>query len=278
MISAPRSALVLIPSLFLAVACDADADADVRSDGGLNSGSDAGGADKLEHRVFVAQEITKKGQLVALEPGTQLEIRIGESPHVGASAGCNSMDGEYAIENHRFLITSAHATEIACKASLADQDEWYFSFLASSPTLTIDGDSLVLEGDTLRLSYLDRENAAIPNLELAGPLWVVDTLIAGESASSSDWDPAATLEFKADGKLLVHTGCNSGEANYVVSGSQISFDSVLLTEIDCDEEQSSLKDCVTAALSPDENVQWSISENRLTLQGEFAGLGLVATP
>jgi heat shock protein HslJ len=231
---------------------------------------------KLEGRVFLSQTVTEDGKPRALVEGTQLSLSFDEGSRVGANAGCNSMGGRYAIEGGKLVITDSAITEMACPGRL-EQESWYMKILLASPAIVVDGNTLVLEGGGTRIEYLDRE-VATPDLELVGPTWKVDTIISGLGAQHAAWPKPATLVFEADGKLKVFAGCNGGEGTYRVSGKELTFESVGLTEKACEDPLvNELETAVAALFHGPQPVTWEITVDRLSLRGKDRGLDLVAS-
>lgn len=262
--SYPLRPIVHALPLMLLFACDTEE---------KKSSSDSG----LEDRVFVSQSVTEDGVALDLVENTQLSLRFYESPRVVASAGCNSMDANYEVEAGTFVVSNGGTTEMGCDPALHEQDDWYFGFLGSSPSITIDGDELVLDSGTTRIEYLDQE-VATPDLELAGPTWTVDTIIEGDAASNMDWSDPATLMFGDDGTVEIFTGCNTGSATYEVDEAEITFADLTVTEEGCnDDAAAQLETVVLEVLGGAQPVQWEVQVARLRLDGDGFGLGLLGS-
>lgn len=259
---------VLLCGLSLALyACDTEK----KKDGDGSSGLD------LEDRVFVSTSVTEDGAPRDLVAGTQLQLRFYEAPRVVASAGCNSMEASYEIDGDTFVVHGQGTTEIGCDPALHSQDEWYFGFLDADPAITLDGDALVLDSGSTRIEYLDQE-VATPDFPLVGPTWTVDTIIDGDAASNADWADPATLAFADDGTVEVFTGCNAGSGTYEVDGNEITFADVLVTEKGCpDDTTMQLETVVGAVIGGPQPVTWEIEVDRLSLDGDGFGLGLVGS-
>ena len=56
--------------------------------------------------------------------------------------------------------------------------------------------------------------------ELTGTVWVLDTLVLGDSVTSVTGE-RATLELFTDGSMLGSTGCRTLDGNYTVSGADV---------------------------------------------------------
>jgi heat shock protein HslJ len=233
---------------------------------------------ELSHRSFVSQEITENGSPRPLVDSTVLRLDFRESPRVTASAGCNTLEGRYALADGAFVLSDASTSVIGCDTPRHEQDDWYFAFLGSSPSLELGGDSLVLEDEGTRIVYLDEE-AATPDLELVGPTWTVDTIIAGDVASHAEWPAPATLVFGSDGVADVATGCNTGTAEYrITTPGQLVFDSFSVTERGCpDQASAELEAAVLDVLAAAAPVDWEITVERLSLRTGDVGLDLVGS-
>ena len=231
----------------------------------------------LEDRVFLSQSVTENDVARLLVGVEHLTLRFWESPRLGASAGCNSLDATYAITDGKLVVSNAGWTEIGCEPDLHAQDDWYFGFLQSSPAITVDGDTLVLDGGGIHIEYLDKE-VATPDFELVGPLWTVDTIVDGEAASHADWPAPATLRFEADGAVTVATGCNGGSGTYAVAGTELTFTEVGVTEEGCPDELSqSLETAVLGIVHGPQPVTFEIDWDRLSLRNAEGGVDLVGT-
>lgn len=231
------------------------------------AGGGTADAPRLEGRVFLAQKVTEGGAPRPLVEGSGLSLSFSEGSRIGANAGCNSMGGRYAVENGALVVSEASITEKACPGVL-EQEAWYMGFLEERPTLTVDGDTLVLEGGGVRIEYLDRK-VATPDFALVGPTWTVDTIVTTDTASHAAWPKPATLLFAADGTVNVEAGCNGGQGKYRVAGKELTFAEVSLTEMACaDPLAIELETAVYRLLSGPQPVTFAISVDRLSLRNK----------
>jgi len=231
----------------------------------------------LQGRVFLAQKVTEGGKPRALVEGSGLMVSFHEGSRIGASAGCNSLGGRYALEGGALVLAEAAITEKACP-NLMDQESWYMGFLESKPSVTQSGDTLVLEGGGTRIEYLDRK-VATPDLALVGPTWTVDTIVTKDAASHAAWPRPATMVFEAGGGLKVFAGCNGGQGTYRVAGQELTLESLGLTEKDCaDPLANELETAVAKLFRDPQPVTFTITVDRLSLRNEDgAGLDLKAS-
>lgn len=266
---------LLLPLGLGVAACDLPPSKSLGDDGNVDDPP----AQSLAGRVFVSTSVTENGMPRALVDGQPLSLSFDDASRLGASAGCNSLDAQYEVTGDVLALSDAAMTLIGCEGDLPAQEDWYFDFLQSAPTLELDGDVLVLEGGDTRIEYLDRE-IATPDLALVGPTWTVDTLIDGDIAGSAFWADPATFVFNADGTVDVFAGCNSGSGTYAVAGSTITFADVAFTEIACDDPDgiiTMLEEHVIAVVHGPQPLEWEVSVSRLWLEGGDLGLGLVGS-
>lgn len=72
-------------------------------------------------------------------------------------AGCNTLDGEYRVEDDKLHMRGAGSTDIGCDTARSMQDQWLTSFITSKPHIDLDGDRLVLRDSAAELDFLDRD-------------------------------------------------------------------------------------------------------------------------
>lgn len=231
-------------------------------------------APKLDDRVFLSQRVTENGAPRALVEGTVLQLTFQDGQRIGARAGCNTMSGSYTITEGRLVVSGAAQTRIGCAPERLAQDQWYFGFLQSKPSIVITGDTIVLEGGGIRLEYLDQE-IATPDVSLMGRTWTVDVIIEASGVSSAVWPEPATIVFGTNGVVQVDTGCNTGSGTYQVSGNQLTFAGVSITERFCEGLTGRLERAVLGVVHGRQPVTWEITVDRLVLRGQNVGLELV---
>jgi heat shock protein HslJ len=95
--------------------------------------------------------------------------------------------------------------------------------LSAVTSFTIAGGVLTLSGPTTELVF--GELAPVPDSEIVGTTWVLDTMFEGGAASNSPIMSSATLTLAPDGTLTGSTGCRALEGEWLVSGSEILFTS-----------------------------------------------------
>jgi heat shock protein HslJ len=95
----------------------------------------------------------------ALLPGTHVELRLWDSGSIGAFAGCNHLGGDFNLTGGRLLVPGMSMTLIGCPPERAAQDSRVEYLLESSPTLTVNGDSLVLQSGGMTMNLVSEASA-----------------------------------------------------------------------------------------------------------------------
>lgn len=219
----------------------------------------------LDGRQFLSTRVTLGGAPYALVPNTRIRISFDTTGGLGANAGCNTIGGSYVIDGNRLMITAAGMTEMGCDQARFDQDDWFNAFLASNPTFALNGNDLTLtNGDTV-ITLLDPE-VAEPDQPLAGPTWLLSSLIiGGDAVSSVPTGVSASMTFNADGSVDVHFGCNSGGGKYAVDGDTITFTDLVMTEMACAGDAGQVESAVIAVLT-DASLTFTVDAGSLTIQ------------
>lgn len=228
--------------------------------GGGSPSAPAAGAE-LRGRTFESSAVTENGAPRALVPGTRVSLAFTDDGRLRAQAGCNTMSAPVTLAGNRLELGEFATTTMGCDAPRHDQDQWLADFLATKPTLAIDGANLTISSGSTEVTMLDR-TVANPALPLEGTHWTVDTVVHGQAASSTPPGATATLDFKGD-TVAVDTGCNTGSGSYQELGDKIRFGPIATTKKACEPEIMSLEQAVTTVL--DGTVTYAIDADQLTL-------------
>lgn len=160
---------------------------------------------------------TNQGAAIPIVAGHPITLKI-DGTQVGGSAACNSYGGKVAVEGTTVKITALMQTEMACQGDEVMASE--AAYLQALPRVTSaarDGDGLVLRGPQVELRFTPVP--PVPNADLVGPVWTLDSLVSGEVASSVIGAP--TLRLNANGTLAASTGCRDLTGRYTVSGNRV---------------------------------------------------------
>jgi heat shock protein HslJ len=149
---------------------------------------------------------------------------------VSGVSGCNHYGATMTLDGDEVTVTGAGGTDMACEPELMALESTYLAALPRVRTGGWDDDRLTLVGDGVELVFTAAE--AVPTQALLGTTWRLESLLDGETASSTvaGAEPA-TLELREDGTLAGSTGCRALTGRY-----EVVADEVLLTDLAADGE------------------------------------------
>jgi heat shock protein HslJ len=248
----PRTAIALLALAGLTLAaCGSDDDG---GDGAAES-ANAPTAEDLSGRGFVSSDVTGYD----LVEGSEITMNFLDDS-VSVNAGCNTMNGGYEITDGTFVAGQFAMTMMACDDPLMAQDTWLSEFLASSPTIELDGSTLSFSGDEVTITLDEIEPAA-----LVGTTWTVTGTVANEAVSSVPMEATASITIADDGTVAVDTGCNTGSGSVEVGDDTLTFGPIAITKRACaDEAVNQLEAAVLAVLQGE--VTYEIEGSNMSLR------------
>lgn len=218
--------------------------------------------DPLRGRIFLSTEVTEAGKPRPLVARTRVSLNFTDDGRLLAEAGCNTMTGPVDTAGGRIDVGGGLAmTEMGCDPPRHEQDSWLAGLLGAGPAWRLDGSRLVLSTPDAELVLEDRE-VADPDRPLTGTTWTVDTILDGQTASSTPAAATATLRFRED-MVEISGGCNSGSAAYTVGGDTIRFENAVMTLKACAPDIMRLEAAVLDVVR--DEVEIEIDADRLTL-------------
>lgn len=189
---------------------------------------------------------------------------------MSGSGGCNTMSGPYTVENSKLVAPNLAVTQIACAEDLMAFDDTVAAFLSSSPGIVIASDVMTLQSSDITMTF--REATPVVDSALEGTTWTVTGTVQGDVTQSLDTEPA-TMRLQ-DGTADVFAGCNTGSAPYTIDGTEITFDTLVLTRMACDDVAMQLEATVTEMLTG--TVEYDIEGTKLTIFQGTDGLTFTA--
>lgn len=255
----------------LALCLSACGDQTAPGDGSETTEPSASIGEELAGRTFVSTGVSGH----ELADGSQVQLTF-EATALSARAGCNTLFGDYAVEEQTLRVGAMGSTEMGCEQALMEQDQWLGEFLEAGPTVAVDGDELTLSGDEAVLVLTDRV-VADPDRPLEGTTWQLESHRSNDAVSNVTGMEKASLRFDGEGRVQVRTGCNQGSATYEREGDTVVIGPIMLTRMACPEPAMEIEAMMTSALDQ-QTLTVSVEADRLTLDGDDAGLGLVAVP
>lgn len=227
-------ALVAVAALGLVTGCGG-------GDGGGYSGGSGNSDDPASDMVPVSLDDLEgktlnstlvKGQ--ELVPGTKVTFSFGPGV-MTASAGCNTLRGEYEVNEGAFSLSKAAGTLLGCPKELQAQDEWLTSVLTVGlRPYERDGTFVFLGlGVEIEMEEGSKPGATPP---VVGTAWLLNsyTDTKGNAVSMNPGVQLPSLEFKKDGTVQAFDGCNSGSGKAEVrEDGFIDFGPIALTRKAC---------------------------------------------
>ena len=210
------------------------------------------------------------GAALALDDSHPVTLDLDGNEPSGVSA-CNNYSGTMDTDADTITFSNLGGTEMACMPpSVMELEQAYLAALQTVTTAKRDGDALTLTGPDLTLTF--ETVPAVPQAELEGTHWLLESLIEGELASSISGE-AATLVLDGNGGLTFSTGCRSFLGGYERSGDQVRvLGGLASTERGCPPGLDQQDRHVLAALQDGFGI--AIEGDVLTVTGP-AGNGLV---
>jgi heat shock protein HslJ len=214
-------------------------------------------------------EGTVNGQPVPILDDYRITLTL-EGSRIGGTSACNSYGGVLVMEGGRLRIEDLAQTAMACQDEAAMTAEGiYMSGLAAAESIGLDGDQLLVQGPGVELRF--DELAPPPTAELVDTVWILDTLVMGDVASSVAGEPA-TLELRSDGTIQGGTGCRQFSGTWVEEGDEIVTPRLESTDQGCPPELQDADSHVLGVIG--DGFRATVDGDRLTLT-DAGGDGLV---
>ncbi len=148
---------------------------------------------------------------------------VVERGAVSGRAACNGYGGSVDVGDGTFRVSELSWTEMGCEPSVMELEQAFLRGLSAVTSFTIAGGVLTLSGPTTELVL--GALAPVPDSEIIGTTWVLDTYIDGEAASNMPIMELATLTLNADGTLTGSTSCRQLTGMWITTGATIQFTS-----------------------------------------------------
>ena len=238
---------------------------------GADAGSEPAGTDLDGSWRLTAA--THNGAPLVLVDGHPITLDVDGNEAGGISA-CNNyfgtVDAGTDIATGAVRFDGLGGTEMACMpASVMDLERAYLTALGAVESAARDGDQLTLTGAAVELTFATIR--PVPQAELEGTRWLLESLVEGQSASSVAEQPA-TLLLDGDGRLTGSTGCRKFVGDYELSDDQVIVDALASDKRGCPPALDRQDVQVLATLS--EGFDIAIEGDVLTATGP-SGNGLV---
>jgi heat shock protein HslJ len=195
---------------------------------------------------------------------------VVDGEQVGGVSACNHYGGRVEVDGDAVSISELGGTEMGCDPDVMDLERRYLTALGAVERGERGGGELSLSGPdvVLELALVPAE----PDAELVGTTWLLESLIDGETASSTV--PGGRLLLADDGSLTAATGCDEVRGGYRVEDDTLEvsgLDTEPTPAAPCDEMAMQQREHVIDVLSG--RLTWQVDGSRLLITSP-AGLGL----
>lgn len=201
--------------------------------------------------------------------GREVTLVVKGADASGTSA-CNLYGATVAVEGRSVSFGRIGGTEMACEPQVMELERRYLAGLQSVTTAARAGDAVTLTGPDVVLDF--ELDATVDDAALVGTPWLLESLIDGESVSSTV--PGGSLLLRENGTFVASTGCGDLLGAFRVHDGAVTVSGFV-------DEPAPAKPCSEQVMAQREHMvdvlrdgfEAQVEGRRLTLTGP-AGLGL----
>jgi heat shock protein HslJ len=191
--------------------------------------------------------------------GHPITLTITEGGASGTAA-CNRYGSEVSMTGSQITFREIASTAMACTPDeVMDLEMLYLEALPGVEEFSNTVDSLTLTGSGVELIFVALP--PVPIAELTGKVWVLESLIDGDSVSNAVGE-RATLELYTDGSMLGSTGCRGLHGSYTMDGAEVVM-TEMAAEGDCPEDLAEQDSHVVTVLG--DGFRAAVEDDALTL-------------
>ncbi len=166
---------------------------------------------------------------------------------VGGTSFCNGFGGTYRLDGDQLVLEDLASTLVGCMDDVAAAETAFHGVLnGAGLSVTVDPMELVLTSDAGELRFTPVP--PVPEAELVGTRWVLETIAQGGTASSTVGEPAV-LELREDGTATFSTGCQTMTGTWTTHGDSVILAGYEYDPTVCDPALAEQDSLVTQMLS-----------------------------
>jgi heat shock protein HslJ len=151
--------------------------------------------------------------------GASLTFEI-DGNNVRGTSGCNMYSGTLVRNGESIRLQQLMTTDMACpRHNLMNLEASFTAALGDVRRVEGSDAGLVLTGQNSRLVFEPQRQ--VPDADLVGTSWQLETLVNGETAASTVNGAPATLVLDPSGSFKASTGCRTVTGRYALDGTRL---------------------------------------------------------
>jgi heat shock protein HslJ len=219
------------------------------------------GASGLSGKTYLSTALTENGAPRKVAPDTRISLQFKDDGSLFANAGCNSIGGKFSTSGDKLKVGDLNMTNMACDGPRQQQEEWLLAVLNGEPTWKAEADKLTITSGGSVIQLQDRETAK-PDVALDSTKWILESVIAGETASTPG-NGGAYLTFNGE-RVTGSTSCNDLQGMVARTGDKLTFGELGTTRRACSGEAGALEKTMLATLNGE--VTYTLDADKLQLR------------
>jgi len=191
---------------------------------------------KKENTDVITWQLIKMNNIeIAIEKG--LSLRFHEKS-VGLYGGCNGGSGELKIGKGSIIIESIRVSSKGCPTpGVLKLERKYYSHVSKVKTYMHTGNTLVLIGDNVKLTY--RQKPVVLDATLVGEIWVLQTIFSDQMAMAMRGMENSFFSIKGN-SVIGNTGCTKFTAKANIKNNTLNISDISLKEECLDKSKVAL--------------------------------------
>ena len=199
-------------------------------------------------------------------------LLVFELGTMAVSAGCNTMFGEFVVDDGTLRWSSGPAQTLkACSDELTAQDQWLTALLTDGVSTSYDGRDLVLTAGDVTIELAEQSSAQEDDLSaLLDRTWtVLGTIADGAAQRLPRRNRPPTIGVRADGFSRLNTGCNTGRTVVRVRDDGFVFGPTTTTRQRCRQPEREIQRRVLAVLDGPSDSAYTHDDVLVVTKGDY---------
>jgi len=203
-------------------------------------------------------------------PADRVVTLVVKGADASGTSACNLYGATVAVDGRSVSFRQIGGTEMACEPQVMELERRYLAALSATDLGERSGDLLTLSGAQTTLVF-ERDAPAV-DADLVGTPWVLESLVDGQSVSSTV--PGGRLVLREDGTFVASTGCGDLLGSFQADDGTVTVSGFVDEPVPaepCSEQATAQREHVVDVLR--DGFEARVDGDRLTLTSA-QGLGL----